>query len=350
MSYERLELIDGIDKWDVAKVQHLEDAIIKNENDIEKYHNDSVVEIQADWDQRDETAKDYVKNRPCYIQGAQVINVYEGVSNSHWVYLPEINLQEWTKGRLTINGQSEDFFVHSKKDSVYYDHYIYYGETKIGTISKRWDGFYDTILNINESEIYDSTYSIILERLEDEKIKQLDPRLIPVTTHGDIPVKYHKPTLSLQFEDTIYTNHDSVFNNTSNIRITINGIVKTYEVKSYTRRPDLHDEGDAYRYRTTWYFGDSNFCYGETIVTDYQDNSEGVKTSLRIYDGSLVAPYDVNIEFIENFETVKQLDEKYIPDTIARAPKAELDYVSESPTAEQYNALLDVLRQAGILI
>jgi hypothetical protein len=46
----------------------------------------------------------------------------------------------------------------------------------------------------------------------------------------------------------------------------------------------------------------------------------------------------------------KPLDEVYIPDTIARAPKATLDYVTETPTAEQYNALLDILKQAGILI
>lgn len=38
MSYERLELVNGITKWDADKVQHLEDAIIKNEESIE--HND----------------------------------------------------------------------------------------------------------------------------------------------------------------------------------------------------------------------------------------------------------------------------------------------------------------------
>lgn len=43
------------------------------------------------------------------------------------------------------------------------------------------------------------------------------------------------------------------------------------------------------------------------------------------------------------------IDEKYIPDTIARAPKAILEDVVEAPTAEQYNALLQVLRDAGIL-
>lgn len=48
--------------------------------------------------------------------------------------------------------------------------------------------------------------------------------------------------------------------------------------------------------------------------------------------------------------TIQPVDEKFIPDTIARAPKATLDYVIETPTAEQYNALLDVLKQTGILI
>lgn len=40
MSYERLELVNGITKWDADKVQHLEDAIIKNEESIEKCYNE----------------------------------------------------------------------------------------------------------------------------------------------------------------------------------------------------------------------------------------------------------------------------------------------------------------------
>ena len=51
----------------------------------------------------------------------------------------------------------------------------------------------------------------------------------------------------------------------------------------------------------------------------------------------------------EKVEYTSYISEKYIPDVIARAPKVELDYVIEAPTAEQYNALLDVLKQAGIL-
>ena len=64
MNYERLELIDGVTKWDAAKVKHLEDGIVANEEAIERYHNDSVVEMQADWNQNDETAKNYIKNKP----------------------------------------------------------------------------------------------------------------------------------------------------------------------------------------------------------------------------------------------------------------------------------------------
>lgn len=66
MSYERLELTDFVDKWDVAKVKHLEDGIVANEEAIERYHNDNIVEMQADWEQNDPTAKDYVKNRTHY--------------------------------------------------------------------------------------------------------------------------------------------------------------------------------------------------------------------------------------------------------------------------------------------
>jgi hypothetical protein len=44
MSYERLELTDLVDKWDVAKVKHLEDGIVANAEAIEHYHNDSIIE------------------------------------------------------------------------------------------------------------------------------------------------------------------------------------------------------------------------------------------------------------------------------------------------------------------
>ena len=56
------------------------------------------------------------------------------------------------------------------------------------------------------------------------------------------------------------------------------------------------------------------------------------------------------VDILTQKEELVQLDEKFIPNVIARAPKATLDYVTEAPTAEQYNALLDVLKEAGILV
>ena len=53
MNYEYLNIQDHVDKWDVEKIRHLEDGIIANE-------------IQADWNQNDSEASDYIKNRPCY--------------------------------------------------------------------------------------------------------------------------------------------------------------------------------------------------------------------------------------------------------------------------------------------
>jgi hypothetical protein len=51
----------------------------------------------------------------------------------------------------------------------------------------------------------------------------------------------------------------------------------------------------------------------------------------------------------EEVHEIYPLKDEYIPGTIARAPKAVLEDVTEAPTAEQYNALLAILRQAGIL-
>ena len=59
MSYERLNITDFVDKWDVAKVQHLEDAIISNEEAIANLSNIT----QVDWSQNDASQTDFIKNR-----------------------------------------------------------------------------------------------------------------------------------------------------------------------------------------------------------------------------------------------------------------------------------------------
>lgn len=63
MSYERLQVTDHVDKWDVAKLKHVEDGIVANEEAIRMLQGGS----QADWGQNDESAVDYVKNRTHYV-------------------------------------------------------------------------------------------------------------------------------------------------------------------------------------------------------------------------------------------------------------------------------------------
>ena len=70
MSYERLQITDHVDKWDVAKVQHLEDAIIANEIAI----NNAGGGAQADWSENDPNSASYIKNRICYsVDGGDLV-------------------------------------------------------------------------------------------------------------------------------------------------------------------------------------------------------------------------------------------------------------------------------------
>lgn len=66
----------------------------------------------------------------------------------------------------------------------------------------------------------------------------------------------------------------------------------------------------------------------EALYASYTDNAYH---KLEIVDMSLLLP------------------DQYIPNTIARTTDIVLEDVTEAPTAEQYNALLAILRQAGIL-
>lgn len=64
--------------------------------------------------------------------------------------------------------------------------------------------------------------------------------------------------------------------------------------------------------------------------------------------------YKMLIPQVSGYKTIDPnylpvIPQEKIPDTIARAPKATLNYVADAPTAEQFNALLDILKEAGIL-
>lgn len=123
------------------------------------------------------------------------------------------------------------------------------------------------------------------------------------------------------------------FNTGDAYRVTYNGT--SYDVV-----------GQQYPGQARCYLGDLNlitypFCIVYDMidaVTTYRftDTSSGVTASISKGEASVVA-----------------LDEKYIPDTIARIsdiPKAAaVSDVIAAPTAEEFNALLTALRNAGLM-
>lgn len=119
MSYERLELIDGVTKWDTEKVQHLEDAIIANETKI------SLNAVQGNWDQNDISAPDYIQNRPCYYISDKVDVIEEEL------------LIRGVNGTTTVSGSLDDYnqyktsfwdgaHIYSREEYIQNDELYYY--------------------------------------------------------------------------------------------------------------------------------------------------------------------------------------------------------------------------------
>lgn len=94
--------------------------------------------------------------------------------------------------------------------------------------------------------------------------------------------------------------------------------------------------------------------YDDTFLFTY-DNPEGsVITYFSTNDREMVCNSVGNIDNIIVYQLIpvsgkKKLDEKYISDSIARAPKATFNDIEEAPTASDFNTLLSILREAGIL-
>lgn len=244
MSYERLELIDGVTKWDAEKVQHLENAIIKNEEDIQKYHNDTIVEMQmqADWNQENAAAKDYVKNR------------------THYSY--------------------KDY-----GQVIYYRYMRFNGE---------WEEWYEDTNLLPYEQIIES---------------DLTPEEAPGYWLGSMGGYYASGRSGSAIVDAY--SHWSIINT--------NGDTTTY-----------HCDADGVGF------------FDVSVQTMTSNKYRVTLTSAHSHsDGEQVIGL-LGVEY-------KPLDEVYIPDTIARAPKTIFNDIEDAPTASDFNTLLSILREAGIL-
>ena len=111
---------------DIARVS---EVVSKDDLDIAVDNLEAKIEILPDWNQNDETALDYIKNRPFYeAAGVEVVDIPE----------------------TTLSNFEEEYWSSSKPDTVYYrsitttDYYVDFSLDKTYTVI--WDGIiYDNV-------------------------------------------------------------------------------------------------------------------------------------------------------------------------------------------------------------
>lgn len=152
MSYERLNIQNHVDKWDIEKVKHLEDGIVANEEAIANLDGG----VQSDWNQNDENAANYIKNRPFY---SEVKNEY---LFSTTIARPEsdvvVNLGEIRPVDCTVGA---DVYVEKSVLFITVNDVIYRAYYNINCESKWrpvWTAYGDDMMIIVQAEPYDTEY------------------------------------------------------------------------------------------------------------------------------------------------------------------------------------------------
>ena len=414
MSYERLNVQDFVDKWDVAKIQHLENGIIANEEAIERYYNDSMLEVQADWEQNDETAKDYIKNRPMskekeyhepLFTNHEItpiwINTDDGEYGGYWEFSPKtivfnsnVIFDEDEIYELIINGVKYETPI-KKNCTLYYpgiDIQIT-GDAEggyVGTFVPRHYGGPDSFeykadvpIQLQQLRGYRMTTTTLpLEYLPIcNRINPSEKRLVSgAAVYNSLPKKYTdlKELPCYYLPDTYdigclnnkdameyvgYIGGNSPIFLASNMwlrqpkwqqqcKVYFGGKVYTCVVEQDPELEWYGIIGNGYIYNQNYIDSGEPFCLH--INMDTEGAAPGNLYFTSDYDDYYSTANDsgggyFRVDILTQKEELVQLDEKFIPNVIARAPKAILDYAIEAPTAEQYNALLDVLKEAGIL-
>lgn len=266
MSYERLNITDFVDKWDVAKVQHLEDAIISNEEAIANLSNIT----QVDWSQNDASQTDFIKNRICY----------DAIGDTYAVETPDIN----TYYKLWDFGLSDDEFLAEWNMCEFY---------------------YENITK---------TPGRTLENALDPRAYQMSTIFIGLTSDdGYEGGQYLCDALS-------------VFNNSAK---------KIDEINYYFAYPAI-----------SFYFIFDLTKLSDEYKTHFTERGIYIITNNKM-------PYRVTSGILRLDHTMA-IANHFIPSTIARVdqlPKSAVSIanLTEAPTAEDFNNLLQVLRDAGYL-
>lgn len=360
MSYERLELIDGVTKWDTEKVQHLEDAIIKNENDIQKYHNDTVVEMQADWNQKDETAKDYVKNRTHYTS-INTITILENFETECYEYFLGGGPDKMVEG-LT-NEEFEGVVFDNTMDVESLQVFINGVQEPISRIKKHDSGTVYWYLNNGiYISVQDNNHWCIKLKYDDNTFEigdKLNVSLfIDQATVVPLDMKYIPEEVKQQSDWDCYDtdSHSYIKNRTHYTEYDWNNDKSAHDKfpRYYTIPYDETAEGPGYwlgskafvleqKYiltsKSDWKFAEKLADGGIYTWEQYdKEDNEFVKLEVEVHDNynsGYDTTWNYNLgygHFEEAYEVVKTLDEKYLPNSIAK----NLDWNENNENSPSY--------------
>lgn len=332
---------------------------------------------QADWNQNDETAKDYIRNRPFYTtKGMGRVLLVSGelsVKDSSyriWSADPAYRL-EIGKEYIVVYGDREERAIGVE----------YKGEPGDGV--KLSDGTADSSFYCVSIEV-EGGYEFYFQALGGENFA------IYHEAEMDINVTMSEQYLPQNLVEKIkavpdYNQQDStaldyIKNKPFTItkyggkafQTSVRQPQYTWVAQSCSQIEGSHITGDMFHDKTDLWITDKDIValesYGGTIgykfphgyyIRIYSDtslswellqelNQLGIKSTGLWLDTYIVEDYYRWPYELHSYKG-DQISPDLIPNTIARAPKAVLEDVTDAPTAEQYNALLAILRQAGIL-
>lgn len=324
-----------------------------------------------DWNENNETSRSYIRNRPCYIvpevlgapvfdQTVEAAGRVADAPHEHWnglykVTINDTDIQYVQAKYRRADMYNEEYFI--KTDYFKCTHSLWH-ET-----GNDYNNSYSMYINDNAPVPCKITIQKVNRKYE---LIQLDEKFIPneiarVSQIEEAASEIASEINGLQWSDfgeyykpsevVVGEKHEDEYHGVWFEGKPIKGLDGTSLENGDVVTININMFDSTYSFDVTVdnYEMSVSISGYAAITIDITYDPEANEYYIRNRNNEEPLPNTkIKITKKENREYYPLKDE-YIPDTIARAPKVVLEDVTEAPTAEQYNALLAILRQAGIL-
>lgn len=328
-------------------------------------HMPTEVAHKPNWQESDQYSPSYIFNKPFYEQPEKRIAILDNTITQNPQYLYDTYLPGGTY-IITIDDEISEKVTASWESGESDTNYLYLETAQLLIKGRGYEDRYSVQFEIKKN--LTTPYKVKVEYIDQEyELKQLDDKFVPDNIMRKTDLLSWDNIVDKPFYDTMP-----------------NGLISSFIDTTYYSKGEHLETGklvlenryiEAWQETASWdegvhpkvtqasdgveilYLGNLSLCSkianGENTSENYViwwSKNYGEDT-LHIVNNYLFKDEYFDCCWLEiTPPTLKTIEDKYIPSTIARAPGAILDYVTDTPTAEQYNALLDVLKQTGILI